>query len=84
MLEYGVRQAGRRNKLPRDLWIWRIWHARPHYAAMAAAETVVRAAHVRSALASKVERPNLIETRVREMIEEGTLIVDVAGDAWDK
>ena len=41
---------------------------------------VVRAAHVRDALASKMERHNLIETRIREMIEEGTLLVDVTGE----
>ena len=28
---------------------------------------------------SKMERHNLVETRIREMIEEGTLLVDVAG-----
>ena len=28
---------------------------------------------------SKMERHNLIETRIREMIEEGTLLVDVSG-----
>jgi ATP-dependent Lon protease len=39
----------------------------------------VRAAHVRSAIASKMERHNLIETRIREMIEEGTLLVDLTG-----
>jgi len=40
---------------------------------------VVRAEHVRKALSSKMERHNLVETRIREMIEEGTLLVDVAG-----
>jgi len=28
-----------------------------------------------------MERHNLIETRIREMIEEGTLLVDVSGRA---
>jgi len=50
-----------------------------NYEAAAAGEHVVRAAHVRGALASKVERHNLIETRIREMIEEGTLLVDLSG-----
>jgi ATP-dependent Lon protease len=39
----------------------------------------VRAGHVRAALASKMERHNLIETRIREMIQEETLLVDVSG-----
>src|ERR1700724_947357 len=80
MLEYGVRQAGRRNKVTARFVDMADLPREAHYAAMAAGETVVRAAHVRSALASKVERHNLIETRVREMIEEGTLLVDVAGE----
>ena len=50
-----------------------------HYAAAGAGENVVRAAHVRAAIASKIERHNLIETRIREMVEEGTLLVDVHG-----
>src|SRR6266705_1608059 len=52
-----------------------------HYDAAAAGESVVRAAHVRGALSSKMERHNLIETRIREMIEEGTLLVDVQGSS---
>src|ERR1700675_2839749 len=76
MLEYGVRQAGRRNKVTARFVDIADLAREAHYAAAAAGESVVRAAHVRSALASKVERHNLIETRVREMIEEGTLLVD--------
>jgi predicted ATP-dependent protease len=34
---------------------------------------------VRAAIASKIERHNLIETRIREMIEEETLLVDLSG-----
>ena len=80
MLEYGVRQAGRRNKVTARFIDMADLAREAHYAAVAAGETVVRAAHVRGALASKMERHNLIETRVREMIEEGTLLVDVSGE----
>jgi predicted ATP-dependent protease len=79
MLEYGVRQAGRRNKVTARFVDIADLAREAHYAAAAANETVVRAAHVRAALASKMERHNLIETRIREMIEEGTLLVDVCG-----
>jgi len=77
MLEYGVRQAGRRNKVTARFVDIADLAREAHYAAAAAGESVVRAAHVRSALASKIERHNLIETRIREMIQEGTLLVDV-------
>jgi predicted ATP-dependent protease len=79
MLEYGVRQAGRRNKVTARFVDIADLAREAHYAAAAAGENVVRAAHVRSAQAAKMERHNLIETRIREMIEEETLLVDVEG-----
>jgi predicted ATP-dependent protease len=79
MLEYGVRKAGRRNKVTARFVDIADLAREAHYAAAAAGERVVRAAHVRDALASKMERHNLIETRIREMIEEGTLLVDLEG-----
>jgi ATP-dependent Lon protease len=79
MLEYGVRQAGRRNKVTARFIDIADLAREAHYDAAAAGESVVRAAHVRGALSSKMERHNLIETRLREMIEEGTLLVDVSG-----
>src|SRR6202140_5419049 len=79
MLEYGVRQAGRRNKVTARFIEIADLAREAHYDAAAAGESVVRAAHVRGALSSKMERHNLIETRIREMIKEGTLLVDVEG-----
>src|SRR6202158_2260327 len=79
ILEYGVRQAGRRNKVTARFVDIADLAREAHYAAAAAGENVVRAAHVRLALSAKMERHNLIETRIREMIEEGTLLVDLAG-----
>jgi len=79
MLEYGVRQAGRRNKVTARFIDIADLAREAHYSAAAAGESVVRAAHVRGALSSKMERHNLIETRIREMIQEGTLLVDVEG-----
>jgi predicted ATP-dependent protease len=78
-LEYGVRRAGRRNKVTARFVDIADLAREAHYAAAAAGENVVRAAHVRGALNSKMERHNLIETRIREMIEEGTLLVDLSG-----
>jgi len=79
MLEYGVRKAGRRSKVTARFVDIADLAREATYAAKAANESVVRAAHVREALASKIERHNLVETRIREMIEEGTLLVDVSG-----
>jgi predicted ATP-dependent protease len=79
ILEHGVRKAGRRNKVTARFVDIADLAREAHYAAVAAGENVVRAAHVRAALASKVERHNLIETRIREMMEEGTLLVNLDG-----
>jgi predicted ATP-dependent protease len=79
ILEYGVRKAGRRNKVTARFVDIADLAREAHYASAAAGETVVRAAHVRAAIASKIERHNLIETRIREMVEEGTLLVDMNG-----
>ena len=80
ILEYGVRKAGRRNKVTARFVDIADLAREAHYTAAAAGENVVRAAHVRAAIASKMERHNLIETRIREMIEEGTLLVDLKGE----
>src|SRR5690349_19517971 len=79
ILEHGVRMAGRRNKVTARFVDIADLAREAHYAAKAVDEHVVRAEHVRKALSSKMERHNLIETRIREMIEEGTLLVDVSG-----
>jgi len=79
ILEYGVRKAGRRNKVTARFVDIADLAREAHYASAAAGENVVRAAHVRAAMSSKIERHNLIETRIREMVEEGTLLVDVTG-----
>ena len=79
ILEYGVRRAGRRNKVTARFVDIADLAREAHYASAAAGENVVRAAHVRGAIASKIERHNLIETRIREMVEEGTLLVDMHG-----
>ncbi|MFI5098064.1 MAG: Lon protease family protein [Candidatus Acidiferrales bacterium] len=79
ILEYGVRKAGRRNKVTARFVDIADLAREAHYTAAAAGESVVRAAHVRAAIASKIERHNLVETRLREMIEEGTLLVDLKG-----
>ncbi len=79
ILEHGVRKAGRRNKVTARFVDIADLAREAHYAAAAAGENVVRAAHVRAAIASKVERHNLIETRIREMMEEGTLLVNFTG-----
>jgi ATP-dependent Lon protease len=49
------------------------------YAARQMGETPVTGDHVRQAIQAKIERHNLYETKLREIIDEGTLFVDTAG-----
>ncbi|HEY8491581.1 MAG TPA: ATP-binding protein [Dehalococcoidia bacterium] len=51
------------------------------YWAGRAGSGVVRAEHVDRALQEKVYRSNLVEEKVRELIAEGTLLIDTDGEA---
>lgn len=44
---------------------------------------VVSRQDVQTAIKEKVERVNLVERKIREMIEEGTILIDTQGkDCW--
>jgi predicted ATP-dependent protease len=79
MIEYGVRKAGRRSKVTARFTDLADLAREACYAAQESGESPVNAQHVRRALDSKMERHNLIETKIREMIEEGTLLIDTDG-----
>jgi lon-related putative ATP-dependent protease len=80
LVEEAVRMAGRREKLstafPRlsDLVAEAAWFARQDKA------TSVTGAHVEQAIAGRIRRSNQIEERIQEMIDRGTLFVDVSGE----
>jgi predicted ATP-dependent protease len=79
MIEYGVRKAGRRSKVTARFTDLADLAREACYAAQESGDSPVSAGHVRRALDSKMERHNLIETKIREMIEEGTLLIDTDG-----
>src|SRR5579862_9416999 len=79
MIEYGVRLAGRRNKVTSRFVDLADLAREACYAAQQAGESPVTAAHLRTARQARVERHNLIETKIREMIAEGTLLIDTEG-----
>jgi predicted ATP-dependent protease len=79
MLEYGVRQAGRRNKVTARFPELADLAREAAYIARQEGATLVTASHVLRAREARVERHNLIETKIREMIEEGTLLVETDG-----
>ncbi len=79
MIEYGVRHAGRRSKVTARFTDLADLAREACYAAREAGDSPVTARHVRGAIEAKMERHNLIETKIREMIEDGTLLIDTEG-----
>jgi lon-related putative ATP-dependent protease len=79
MLEYGVRLAGRRNKVTARFPELADLAREAAYIAKQEGTSPVNATHVRRAREARIERHNLTETKIREMIEEGSLLIDVDG-----
>ena len=79
MLEYGVRKAGRRGKVTARFSELADLARESCYLARESGNSPVTAVHVRKAIEAKIERHNLIETKIREMIEQGTLLIDTQG-----
>src|SRR5712671_193895 len=79
MMEYGVRQAGRRNKVTARFPELADLAREAAYIARQEGAAVVSDPHVRRAREARIERHNLTETKIREMIEEGTLLIDTDG-----
>src|ERR1700720_421541 len=79
MMEYGVRQAGRRNKVTARFPELADLAREAAYIARQDGAALVNAVHVRRAREARIERHNLTETKIREMIEEGTLMIETDG-----
>jgi ATP-dependent Lon protease len=79
IIEYGVRLAGRRNKVTARFAELADLAREAGYVASQAGATTVTVAHLRTARQARMERHNLIETKIREMIAEGTLLIDTQG-----
>ena len=79
IIEYGVRLAGRRNKVTARFPDLADLARESCYVARQAGETPVNAAHLRRARQARIERHNLMETKIQEMITEGTLLIDTQG-----
>ncbi|HWF37838.1 MAG TPA: AAA family ATPase [Candidatus Acidoferrales bacterium] len=80
ILEQGVRIAGRRGKITTRFSDLADVARESSYVARNSGATVVTSAHVRAALEAKIERHNLLETKIREMIEQNLLFIDTTGE----
>jgi lon-related putative ATP-dependent protease len=79
MLEYGVRQAGRRSKVTARFSELADLAREAAYIARQEGVSPVTAVHVGRAREARIERHNLTETKIREMIEQGTLLIEADG-----
>src|SRR5438309_4287647 len=79
MIEYGVRLAGRRNKVTSRFVYLADLAREACYVARQAGESPVTAAHLRIAREARSERHNRTERKSREMIAEGTLLITTEG-----
>lgn len=79
-IEYGSRLAGHQDKLSSRFSEVADLIREAHYWARAAGKEVVDMGHVERALNEKVFRNNRIEDYLREMMAEGTLIVETSGE----
>jgi len=79
ILEQGVRRAGRRGKITARFFDLADLARESVYAARQKGDTVVTAEHVREAREAKIERHNLLETKIREMVEQKTIFIDTDG-----
>ncbi len=79
ILEHGVRLAGRRGKITTRFFDLADLARESCYAARHNGNKIVTAGHVREALDAKIERHNLLETKIREMIEQNLVFIDTTG-----
>ena len=79
ILEHGVRLAGRRGKITTRFFDLADLAREASYTAHHSGSNVITGEHVKLALDAKTERHNLLETKIREMIEQKMIFIDTAG-----
>ena len=80
ILEHGVRLAGRRGKITTRFFDLADLGREASYVARNEGQSVITVTHVREALDAKIERHNLLETKIRELIEQNLLFIDTTGE----
>ncbi len=79
VVEYGVRVAGRQTKLSTRFSLISDVVREAHYHAEKAGRRVVSREHVDLAIQHRIKRVNLLEEKIQERIDDGTLMIDTAG-----
>jgi len=79
VVEYGVRLAGRQNKLSTRFSILADVLREANYWAGREHSPRVTGGHVRKAIDERIERVKLVEEKIQEMIDEGSIMIDTEG-----
>jgi len=79
VVEYGTRIAGRQKKLSTRFHVIADVVREASYWARKDGKTVVDAGHVETAVKERFERVSLIEDKIQEMIDEGSILIDTQG-----
>ncbi len=81
VIEYGTRIAGRHQKLSTRFNVIADVVRESSYWAGKDGRAVVADRHVEQAVRERFERVSLIEDKIQEMIEDGTILIDASGSA---
>jgi lon-related putative ATP-dependent protease len=79
VVEYGVRLAGRQNKLSTRFSILADVLREANYWAGREKSARVTGDHVRKAIDERIERVGLLEEKIQEMIDTGSIMIDTEG-----
>lgn len=79
VVEYGVRLAGKQKKLSTRFYLIADLVREASYWAGKDESEVVKEVHVDKAVMKKVYRLNLVEEKIQEMIDDGTILIDSDG-----
>ena len=77
--EYGVRRAGRQNKISTQTGVYEDVLREADYWARQEGRRKVTAGHVERAIDEAIERVNLVEKKISEMIADGTILIATSG-----
>lgn len=79
LLEFGLRLSGRQGKLSTRFNVIADVIREANYWAGEEGKTVVSARHVKKAIEERLYRGAMVEEKMQEMINEGTMMIDTAG-----
>ncbi len=80
LVEHAVRMAGRQEKISTRFPLLTDLLREADYWARREKEDVVRDVHVDKAIEARIFRSNMVEEHIQEMIDRGTLMIDVDGE----